>query len=56
LVDRVTLNDLIVVEKRDGVTQCTRPASTRHLRDLLEREELGLGALWYAGSLGGETC
>jgi predicted ATPase len=56
LVDRVTLDDLIVVEKRDGVTQYTRPASKRHLRDLLEREELGLGALWYAGSLGGETC
>jgi predicted ATPase len=56
LVDRLTLDDLIVIEKRHGATQCTHPASKRHLKDLLEREELGLGALWYAGSLGSETC
>jgi predicted ATPase len=56
LIDHLTLDDLIVLEKRNGATQCTRPASTRHLKDLLEREELGLGALWYAGSLGGEIC
>ncbi len=51
LVDRFSLDDLIVVEKKDGATHCTRPASKSHLRELLEREELGLGALWYSGAL-----
>lgn len=53
LVDHVTLEDLLVVEKEKGATRCTRPASKKHLRDLLEREELGLGDLWYSGALGG---
>jgi predicted ATPase len=56
LIDHVTLDDLLVIEKLHGATRCTRPASKRHLKELLEREELGLGALWYAGALGGETC
>lgn len=53
LVDKVNLDDLIVVEKRDGATTFARPASKTHLRELLEREELGLGDLWYSGALGG---
>jgi len=52
LVDLVTLDDLVVVEKEEGVTRCLRPSSKKHLRDLLEREELGLGDLWYSGALG----
>jgi predicted ATPase len=52
LIDRFSLDDLIVVEKSEGATRCTRPASKIHLRELLEREELGLGALWYSGALG----
>ncbi len=56
LVDRFALDDLIVVEKRGGATQCRRPASKKHLRELLEREELGLGDLWYAGALSGDAC
>jgi len=51
LVDRVNLDELIVVEKSNGATRCTRPASKKHLRELLEREELGLGELWYSGAL-----
>lgn len=54
LVDMVTLEDLVVVEKEKGATRCVRPASKKHLRDLLEREELGLGDLWYSGALGGD--
>ena len=52
LVDLVTLDDLVVVEKEEGATRCVRPSSKKHLRDLLEREELGLGDLWYSGALG----
>ncbi len=53
LVDKVNLNELIVVEKANGATKFTRPASKKHLKELLEREELGLGELWYSGALGG---
>ena len=53
LVDKTDIDDLIVVEKSNGATKCTRPASKAHLKELLEREELGLGELWYSGALGG---
>jgi predicted ATPase len=52
LVDRLNLDDLIVVEKKDGATRYTRPASKVHLKEFLEREELGLGELWFSGALG----
>jgi predicted ATPase len=51
LVDKVSLDELVVFEKSHGATICTRPASKKHLRELLEREELGLGELWYSGAL-----
>lgn len=53
LVDRMELEDLVVVERRDGATQCLRPSSKAHLKELLTREEVGLGELWYSGALGG---
>ncbi|MEW6675852.1 MAG: AAA family ATPase [Nitrospirota bacterium] len=53
LVDKVNLDELIVIEKSNGVTICTRPSSKTHLKELLEREELGLGELWYSGALSG---
>ena len=52
LVDRVNLDDLIVFEKSGGATKCTRASTKKHLKELLEREELGLGELWYSGALG----
>jgi predicted ATPase len=54
LVDRMFLDDLIVVEKENGETKCTRPASKSHLKELIEREEIGLGQLLYSGALGGD--
>jgi len=53
LVDRVNFDELVVVEKFNGATKFTRPASKKHFKELLEREELGLGELWYSGALGG---
>lgn len=53
LVDKLSIDELIVIEKVHGATQFTRPASKKNLRELLEREELGLGDLWYSGALGG---
>lgn len=52
LIDRAKIDDLILVEKRKGSSVFTRPASKKHLKELLEQEEVGLGDLWYAGALG----
>jgi predicted ATPase len=53
LVDEVSLDELIVMEKSNGATSFSRPASKKHLKDLLKKEEVGLGELWYSGALGG---
>lgn len=53
LVDRFKLDELLVVEKRKGATACTRPKNQAHLRELLERKEVGLGDLFYSGALSG---
>lgn len=52
LVDKCNLGELIVFERGDGATVCTRPSDKQHLRELLEREEMGLGGLYYSGALG----
>lgn len=54
LVDRLSLDELIVVEKINGATRCTRPSSKTHLVNLLQREDVGLGELWYSGALSGD--
>lgn len=54
LVDRCQLDEIVIVEKRQGATVCTRPVDKPHLRELLQREEIGLGDLVYSGALGGE--
>jgi predicted ATPase len=38
LLDKMEIEDVIVVEKRNGATHCTRPASKVHLKEFLERE------------------
>lgn len=53
LVDNVALDELIVVEKRQGATEVTYPRDKAHLRELLQNEELGLGDLFYSGALQG---
>jgi hypothetical protein len=52
-VDKVSLDELIVFEKRQGATVVTYPKDKAHLRELLQREELGLGDLFYSGALQG---
>jgi predicted ATPase len=53
LVDKMRIDDLIVVEKSEGQTKFTRPSSDHQLRELVARKELGLGELWYTGALRG---
>jgi predicted ATPase len=52
LVDKLTIDDLIVTERTNGATRFSRPSSKRYLKKLLSDKELGLGDLWYSGALG----
>jgi predicted ATPase len=54
LVDRFHLEELIWIEKRDGATRAFHPSDKKHLRELVENKDLGLGDLMYAGALGQE--
>jgi predicted ATPase len=54
LVDKFSLDELIVLEKHEGRTVLTRPSDKAHLQDLLRNEEIGLGELFYSGALSGE--
>jgi len=51
VVDKMRLDEIIFVEKRDGATVCSRPSDKSHLRKLLQEEEIGLGDLVYSGAL-----
>lgn len=53
-VDRTAVEDLIVFEKRNGATICTRAREKEHLQELISRQEVGLGDLYYSGALGRE--
>jgi predicted ATPase len=53
VVDRLKLDELIVVEKTKGETHYSRPQDKAELRALISREEQGLGELWFSGALGG---
>lgn len=51
LVDKLTIDDLIVVSKVNGATKLARPSTKKHLRKLLSSKEVSLGDLWYSGAL-----
>jgi len=51
LVDKLKIEELLVVEKAEGATKFTRPSTKKHLKVLLSRKEQSLGDLWYSGAL-----
>jgi len=51
VIDKCKLEELIVVEKKTGGTICTRPEGDTHLRELVNRKEMGLGELYFSGAL-----
>ena len=51
LVDLCKLEELVVLERKEGATFCTKPKDKTHLRELLSREEIGLGTLYFSGAL-----
>jgi hypothetical protein len=54
VVDQMSLDELIWVEKKDGRTKIVRPSEKSHLKKLVERRDLGLGDLMFTGALGEE--
>ena len=54
LVDQMSLDEVIWIEKKDGQTRAYRPADKEHLRKLVEDKELGIGDLMFTGALGEE--
>lgn len=52
LVDQFHIDEIISVQKQNGETKTSRPSDKRHLRELVENKDRGLGDLMYAGSLG----
>ncbi|MBZ5555514.1 MAG: AAA family ATPase [Acidobacteriia bacterium] len=55
VVDKFKLEDVIVFERQRGASICTRPGDKPQLRELLEREEVGLGDIVYSGALSREN-
>lgn len=51
LLNFLALEDLIIVEKVDGKTQCREAKDVAGVKEALKT--LGLGELWYSGHLGG---
>jgi predicted ATPase len=52
LLDQMTLDEVIWVEKKNGETMVIRPNDKDHLRKLIQDEALGLGDLMFTGALG----
>ncbi len=51
VVDKMKLDEIVFVEKKNGATVCSRPGGKSHLQKLLQNEEIGLGDLVYSGAL-----
>jgi predicted ATPase len=52
LIDKLSLEDLIAMQKKDGATKAIRGVEKGQLRKLLDQGELALSDLWYSGALG----
>jgi len=54
LIDKLSIDDLVAVYKKDGATKCIRGADKKNLKILLEQGDLSLSDFWYSGALGEE--
>jgi predicted ATPase len=51
LIDKFSIDELVVLNRREGATSLLRPGDQKQLRELLSNEEIGLGDLYYSGAL-----
>ncbi len=54
VLDHMSLDEVIWVEKRNGESKAIRPSDKQHLRKLVEDGTLGLGEMMFTGALGEE--
>jgi predicted ATPase len=54
LLDHFSLEEIVWVEKNNGETAAYRPVDKKHLKKLIEDEDLGLGDLMFTGALAEE--
>lgn len=51
LIDKFSIEELIVLTRREGESIFFRPGDKKQLRELVNNAEIGLGDLYYAGAL-----
>jgi len=51
LIDRCSIDDLILFRRDRGETKCERLRDSEHFKKLVESGEIGLGELYYSGAL-----
>jgi predicted ATP-dependent endonuclease of OLD family len=51
LVDRFSIDELVVLSRREGESTFFRPGDKTQLRELVDNAEIGLGDLYYSGAL-----
>jgi predicted ATPase len=51
LIDRCSIDDLILFRRDQGETTVVRPRDNEHFKKLIESGEIGLGDLYYSGAL-----
>lgn len=54
LIDKLSIDDIIAVYKKDGSTKCIKGMENENLKILLEQGDLSLSDVWYSGALGEE--
>jgi predicted ATPase len=51
LIDRCSIDDLMLFRHVKGATECVRPSDNEHFKKLVDSGEIGLGELYYSGAL-----
>ena len=51
LIDKYSIEDLILFRRDRGATECVRPSNNEHFKKLVDSGEIGLGDLYYSGAL-----
>jgi predicted ATPase len=51
LIDKFSLDDLIILKKQNGASLAVRPRDVKDLREILASKEVGLGDLYFSGAL-----
>jgi len=54
LLDQMSVDEVIWIDKQEGKTRAIRPGDKGHIRSLVQNKELGLGDIVYSGILAEE--